>query len=372
MTRLASILVLLLAVPAVAQDRASDLRLGADMFRAGASVEITGDGIDDAFAAGERVGLAAPIGGNAHLAGRRVDINAEIGGDLYAAGADVTVSAPVAGDATLAGYDVNVNAPVGEDLRAGGANIRLDADVTGTALLAGESVEIDGVIGGDTVIAAKRIDFGPGARIDGRLVLYGEDADEMNVPESVVSADRIERRDIEERLEAGFEERRPGPVAMIGGFVIGVLVLAALATLAATIFPRGMERLRDIVGERPLRTFWIGFLTLSALIGATVLLILTLVGVFVAPAVLVLAVLLGFIGFLVAVYLVGRAIWGRFGGLPPDTFPEHAIGATIGAVAVSLLALVPFLGWLAILVLALTGLGGLTVAAFRPELRTNH
>ena len=117
-----------------------------------------------------------------------------------------------------------------------------------------------------------------------------------------------------------------------------------------------------------MRTVWIGFLTLSALLGACV----------VAhpdhrrgaggaghPA--------GddgrscFLGYLFAVYVVGRAVWARLDRLPPDTVGERAVAALIGAAVVSLVGLVPFVGWPLLLLLTLAGLGALAIAAFRPE-----
>lgn len=370
MTRIVWILALLVAGPAAAQDGPESFRIGNDAFLAGTSVEVRDEGLDDVFAAGERVDLSAPIGGSAHLAGRRVNSDAAIGGDLYAAGADVTLRAPIAGAATLAGYDVNVLAPIETNLRAGAANLKLMAPVGGTALVAARSVEINSTIAGDAAITAGHLEFGPDARIGGRLRLYGEDVSDLAVPDRVMPADRIERFDIARRAEFRTGGRVPGVIAIVSGFVLGVLLTAILATLAALLAPENLERTRNMTRERPLRTFWIGFLALAALIGASILLLVTLIGVLVAPAVLILAVGLGFLGYLVATYLVGRALWGWFGALPPDTLVERALAALIGAVAVGLIALIPFLGWLALFVLSLTGVGALTVAIFRPELRT--
>jgi hypothetical protein len=370
MTRSAWILALLVTAPAVAQDSADFFRIGDDVYLAGTSVELATAGVDDVFAAGERVDLSAAITGSAHLAGRRVNGDAEIGGDLYAAGAEITLRAPVAGDATLTGYDIDILAAVGADLRAGGANLHVEAPIGGTALFAGRSVEINAVIAGDTAVAAEDIKFGPEARIDGRLRLYGEDVNDVVVPDRVAPADRIERFHVSERVGSGFTERGPRIAHLVIGFVVGVLLITVLATLVATLAPQNLEQTRQVTRDRPLRTIWIGFLTLAALIGSSVLLVLTLIGVLVAPAVIVLAVGLGILGYVIATYLVGRALWGWFGALPPDTFLERALTALIGAVAVALIALVPFLGWLAVLVLTLTGLGAFAVGVFRPELRT--
>jgi hypothetical protein len=353
----------------MAQD--DTFRFGGDAFATGGTVTLDESGLEDVFGAGERVELAAPVGGSAHLAGRRVVAGGDIGGSLYAMGADLTVSAPVAGNALLFGYDVAIGAAIGGNLRAAGRTVRLAAPVAGSALLAGDTVSIDAVIGGDAAIDAEVVDFGPGARIDGTLTLYGRDTAAVDVPASVAPADRIERRASDERPEApsGMMEDPSGWLALAAGFVGGVLVLAVLVFLAALIAPVGMERLGARIADRPLRTLWIGFLTLAALIGATVLAILTVVGILAAPAIMLAIVLGCFVGWLVGVYLLGRGIWVWTGQLSPDTVGERALVALIGAVVVSLIALVPFLGWLLLMLLTVAGLGAVSVALFRPEFR---
>jgi len=366
---LSAAIVLVSASVAPAQERGAPFRIGDDVFRTGASVMHDQAGTNDLFAAGERVEVAAPITGSAYLAGRRVTVGAEVGGDLHAMGADVTLSAPVAGDATLAGYDVMVGAPIGADLRAAARHLRLSAPVAGTALIAAETVAIDAAIAGDATIAAGSLSFGAGAEVGGRLVLLGGRDRPAQVPASVAPPDRVERRALpgEVRRPGGW---RPSWLSIGGGLLAGALFVAVLATLAASIAPEGLERLRAIADARPFRTFGIGFLTLATLLGSAILLVLTLIGIFVAPAVLVAAFVLAVLGYVLAVYLAGLAIWGWTGQLPPDSFWERALTALIGAVAVGVIALVPFIGWLAVLVLALTGLGALTVAVLRPEFRT--
>jgi hypothetical protein len=359
----------LVALPAAAQEEESGRFLfGGDAYMAGADVIMDARDVDDAFAAGERVELAAPVGGSAHLAGRRVTVGAEVGGELYAAGGDVSVAAPVAGGASLAGYDLTVGAAIGGNLRAAGANVAIDADVAGSALIAGGSVTIDGVISGDASIEADEIAFGPDARVDGELVLETREAAPA-VPAEVASADRVERRTLPSDEARGWE--RENWMALAIGYLVGILVLALLATLAAAIAPAGMERLRAIIDERPFRTFGVGFLALSVLVGASVLLVMTLIGILAVPVLILLAMVLGFLGYIAMVYLVGRAVWNWLDRFPPDTFGERFLAALIGAVAVSLVALVPFFGWIAIPLLTLTGMGAITVAWFRPEFRSD-
>src|ERR687892_721718 len=98
MIRWLAALCVVLAPPLAAQERDETFRLGNDVYLAGASAVLDATGIDDLFAAAERVEVAAPLAGSALLAGRRVTANAAVAGDIYAAGADVTVAAPVGGD----------------------------------------------------------------------------------------------------------------------------------------------------------------------------------------------------------------------------------------------------------------------------------
>lgn len=63
---------------------------------------------------------------------------------------------------------------------------------------------------------------------------------------------------------------------------------------------------------------------------------------------------------------MGVWIVTRTGALIPDTFPEHAIAGLCGAALVSLLSLLPFVGWLVLLVLSFAGAGAIAIATFRP------
>lgn len=366
---LTTILLALQAVSGAALAQESgQTTIGGDLFAAGTTAVNREDGHDDLFLAGESVRQEAPILGNGHLVGRRVSVSRDIGGDLYAAGMDVDVAAPVAGDVTAAGYNVRVAGAVGGDVRAAGQRIDLLAPVAGYALMAGERLMLDAVVGGDAVLAGQDIEFGEAARVEGRLSLYADDPDAIDVPERVAPESRIDRHRAED-----FEEHHPMPVPVPGGrgtvivgFLGGVVLLTLVTILVATLAPGGLTRVRDEAFDRPLRTMWIGFLGHSALVGAAFLLVLTLVGMLVSPALLLMGVLLGVAGYIVGAYALGAALLIGFGRIEIDTLGERAVAALIGALVAGLAVLVPFLGWFFMLGLVLWGSGGLLEAMFRP------
>ena len=51
----------------------------------------------------------------------------------------------------------------------------------------------------------------------------------------------------------------------------------------------------------------------------------------------------------------------------PDSIGTRAMAAGVGALAVGLIALIPFLGWLFAIALALTGVGAIAIWLFQPK-----
>lgn len=368
MRYLLSILVCLFAaLPAVAQDAAS-FRIGADTFLAGQEVTLSDTGRDDAFMAGETVRLDSDLSGSAHMIGRWVTVAGAVA-DLYAAGQEVAVTGDVSGDASLFGQEVTVSASVGGDLRVGGSELRLSAPVAGYAVIGGESVQLDAEIAGDAAVSARHLDFGHEARVEGILTLYETEPGTLEVPESVVPADRLERRQIEE-WEGDMPVQPFSIWSAITGFVLGVIVIALLAALIAALAPRPMAAMRKRVLETPGRALLLGFVAISALIGAGIVLAMTLIGLLLSPAAFLLAVLTGFLGYVIGAYALGVWLVKLAGRGVPDSTADRAIAAGIGALVAGLLGLVPFLGWLWVLALVLAGSGAIATGLFRPRFFT--
>ena len=357
-----------LTFPGAAQDPDQQDRhtvFGGDRYLAGRSVLASDPTEGDLFAAGERVSISAPVGQSAHIAGRRLRVDASIGGALYAAGYEVRVDAPVAGAASLAGAEVLISEQIGGNLRATGSEVMVEAPVMGAAVLAGSEVVLSAAIAGDAAIAAESILFEEGASVAGQLTLYVDDPDEVVVPVSVAPADRVEILDARE-----FEPPRgdfwgapqPSVFSQLVRFVIGVIVVAAIAVLVALAVPERLAGMRARVQEHPWRSLWSGILGLSTIIGLGVVAALTVIGIPLLPAALLVAVLGGLAGYVLGTYFLGGALWRGLRREDPQTLMHKAALAGLGALAAALVGLIPYVGWLFMLALALTGLGAITTA----------
>lgn len=340
---------------------------GNDAYLLGSTVVHDTAGVDDLFMAGNSVRSNQAISGSLHLAGRRIFSAGAVGGDAYVAGFDVSLTGKVAGDVTASGYYLTVG-EVGGNLRVSGSNVALTGPVSGYALVSGDDVTIEGVITGDLRLSAQDVEFSENARVDGMLILYEEEAGELSVPAGLVPEDRIERRDIAELSEGAADLQLWDWRAALIDLLEWVLIITVIAALIASFAPRKLGDLRRNILARPSRSLLFGFLTLSALMGAAIVLIVTGfgVGVLFALVSLIVALLAGFAGYIVGAYAVGVWLLMLVRKREPDNFAVRVLAAVMGVLVVALIAMVPVLGWLFVMFVALVGAGAITILLFRP------
>jgi hypothetical protein len=351
----------LLTGPALAET--SLLTIAQDRYEAGANLRFDGAPVQDLFMAGNRVVVAAPVGGSAHLAGRRVTVEGAVAGDLFAAGYRVEVTGAVGGDATAMGYEVITGAVTG-NLRATGSEITV-GPVGGYALIIGADVSLTGSIAGDAVLVADDITFGPGATVAGALTIYAEDPARVSVPETVAPAARVtiaQRASYDRADWSRMTPPRPSLWQIVGGFLVGVLISGLIAAMVIVIAPKAVQSWRELALAHPGRAIWSGFLVTSALAGSGFVLMLTIIGVFLLPVMLIVTAVAIFAGYALGSYVLGVGLWLAAGRAMPDGIAGKFGLACLGAFLAGLAWLVPVAGWFFVLGLTMLGIG--TLAAF--------
>ncbi len=367
MNRIAQIVVfcMLVALPP-AMHAQNQLDFGQDRFLSGSAPVHTAGGVDDLFMSGDSIRSETAIFGSAHMAGRNVVLDGAVGGDLYAAGMDVAINAPISGDATVAGYDVSIR-DVGGDLRVSGKKVTLSGQVTGYTLINGDRVNFGSQVNGDVSLTAHRVMFSESAQIDGKLTVFEQKVGATVIPESVVPAERVERRPAP-GSDAAIEDldvwARDHPVV---NFVIRLLLVGFSAGLVAVLAPKTSAKIRQSVFRRPFSTLWLGFLALSAAIGSAIVLMITGVAFILVPVSLLVAFVGALAGYFLGVYLVGIGILSWAGRGEQSGFSRRAMTAATGALAATLISRIPVLGWIGTLTIVLIGIGALAVWLFRPK-----
>ena len=149
---------------------------------------------------------------------------------------------------------------------------------------------------------------------------------------------------------------------IVTGFLAGVLISGLIAALVIAVAPRAVQNWRELALAHPGRAIWSGFLVISALAGSGFVLMLTIIGVFLLPVMLMITCVAIFAGYALGSYVLGVGLWLAAGRAMPGGIIGKFGLACLGAFVAGLAWLVPIAGWFFVLALTLLGIG--TLAAF--------
>lgn len=338
--------------------------MGRDLVAAGQRVTVSGDDLGAVYAAGETVELVSPTAEDALLAGRRVRIRAAVGDDAYLAGELVDVAAPVAGRVLAAGETVTLTAEAttGGGVRLFGRHVEVAGAVGGDAWIAAETVRLSGTFGGDVTVSAREVDIDPAARIGGMLVYRAPE--EPDVPDSAAPPER--RRYEEWRPEIWDWDWHPRRLlAPLFGILLAFpLSLAVAGGILLAAAGGTMERIAAAGMARPGAAIGAGLVVLAVWSVAALLLLFTLIG---APLGLLLGLALPLIvvlGYVAGALTLGLGAWRSIGRELPGGLGRFGLLAAALAV-LTLVGLVPVLGFVVGLLVTLGGLGAAALALRR-------
>ncbi len=329
--------------------------MGEDRFAAGEEVTSRTPVAGDLIMAGGRVRVDAPVGGDLVAAGGNVRIDAATDQDLYAAGGRVALDGRVGGNARIAGGDVDIGrgAGIAGNATVAAGEVLLAGEVGGHLSVAGGEVFLNGRVAGDVEATAGEIELGPDARIAGNL-RYRSDEPLMRSPTAEVQGSVV-HLPAPPPWENGAEAGMRVVATFLLLWTLGLTILAAIVAA----LPRLSAGLEQAARSRPGMSLLAGLAVLVATpIVAAILLAsgiglpigLVLLGAYLA------ALILGYAG---AGAALGRMALRRFRPAGLERKGTRAVAGGVAMLLVSLVAAIPFLGWLAVLAAWLAGIGAL-------------
>jgi hypothetical protein len=282
----------------------------------------------------------------------------KIPGDLLVYGGNVTVEAKseVKGDVTIFGGNLTLSGEVYGDVTVWGGNVNIESDAT----VRGQVMAVGGVV-----------DRAPGADVRGGEI----EGLPFPVPER---PDAPERPDVPERPDLPDtppppENRGSSFGRKIGGFfrsLFGVLLLMVLGVLVVAFIPRHTETVAETMIKDAGKSFVTGLvaliggpiaLTVLSIIGLLLIATLCLapIGLALFLPILVAAIALLF-GWIAAGLLLGTKILQAVRHREPT--PVSAVA--VGLLALSLLSVVPCIGWALALGTMIWSLGAVVNSRF--------
>ncbi len=327
-------------------------------YLAGISVVVTAPIKGDLSAIAGDIVSAATIDGDELLLAGSVDSRAEVAGDFRAIGGNIAVEKPVAGDLVALGLSVNDSGRAGGSVFIIALNSVLTNGASGPVTIYGNNVSLAGDFAGDvTVTASGKVTIAPGTVIHGSLSY--ESPETATIPESATIIGGTTFTNISYLPNAGTSHALA--LASVGFFlIVRILSVIILAGLLAGLFPRLTEAVVERACTRRARDILLTLLLGFALLVATpilfILLMLTFVGISIAILVLVAYALVVFLSVMYAGILLGGMFVRRF--MRRETVLWH--DGALGMLALSLIALVPFIGIFIALLLAVFSAGALS------------
>ena len=324
----------------------------------GQTIYITAPIAGPLYASGQSITLSTPVatvGDTAHLLAQTITIGSAIKGALYATGQSVLINGPVSKNVQIAGERIQVKGQIDGHLRAFGEHIELHAPIFGSAYVRGETVVIASVIHQDLDIKAQKIEFKEGAELLGKLRL--SETTELSGPAltTLISEDRVTMTPAPTAL---FERGKPVPpnlwlLQQVGfNLKIGVLMI-----LFGLFMPHRIFEKSETLKARPFNTGWNGVLDFAMILGLMLVFALTGVGVILMPFFLLAAAIAAGFGGITAGYLLGKIALENISGFAPDQRSDQLKAAGLATALLFILSLVPFLNYLAFLILACLGMG---------------
>ncbi len=254
-------------------------------------------------------------------------------------------------------------------------NATLDGDVDGDMVVIFGQAMVNGKVGGDFVNVMGSTKLGPGADLRGDCVVVGgrldrDPAARLARPPTEVNFGGLTTHfdQLGSWFQKGFLLGRPLPPTV--GWVWGIVLLHFLVYLIILVLlPKPVGACVKVLDDRPLTAFFVGLLGLILLAPVMFILVVSGIGLIIVPFV-VLA--------LMAAKLVGRTACFQYIGAQllrrgnPEAAPSPLLAFVVGSILVTLLYMVPILGFVVLGVLTPFSLGAALLAAAGAFRRDNN
>jgi hypothetical protein len=336
------------------------------------------------YAVGGITALSGTIEGDAYVAGGMVNIIGDTRDDLVVVGGNVTVSGNVGQDVRVIGGNVVVSGNVGGEAIAAGGTVQLignevmgdvglagglvtvDGKVNGNVKIAGEEVLINGeVMGNVEVTDAERLRIGDSANIHGTVFYKGRKEAEVAEGARLANSIQFEKMMGEGRMK---NADKVTVIKAIFGFItiaffIKLIILIVTALILLAVLPKCTEAVVHATQKDYWRNTLYGLVIAIVAPILTILLFITILGSMAAIVVGLAFGILMVLAKLVAMIFIGTWIIRLFNKKRDVKLDWKPV--VVGALAVTILSIIPVVGWIVLLLVFLAAFGALSMHSYQ-------
>jgi len=308
-----------------------------NLYGAAGSIKILDRVVGDFIGAAGSIDVDNDIYGDLAIAGGDINLNGKVNGDVRAAAGNININGNIGRDFVGSGGNININGIIENDLVVSAGNINIKGTINGNADIHAGKITITGIIGQNARIIADEIVIGPDAQINGNL---DYDADMIDFSEGNVKG-----------VVTIIEQSPSKILPRVFGQIIYMILLFITGVLMIAIFKKSTPKVVKKISENTFLAAGIGFLILIAVPIASLILIITIIGI---PFAILLLLAYGVAIFLGTVYVaisIGTPLLRK----KKSIYLKLLVGVFLYGVVVSL----PIMGGLVCFVGVIVGLGGL-------------
>jgi uncharacterized RDD family membrane protein YckC len=246
-------------------------------------------------------------------------------------------------------------------------NAKLEGEVTGDLVVVFGDADVNGRVGGDCVSVFGSLKRGPKADINGATVVVGGELAQDVLAQLRFPAKEFSLAKLRHVVEPLWKWLRDGlflgrPLPPTSGLAWGFVGLFFLIYLIiAVLMPRPVECCVEVLDRRAVSAFLVGVLACMLYAPLAVVLLLTGIGILILPFVKLALLAATFVGKTAAFQFIGLQLVRRF---DPQASPRSLVAFLIGCAVVTVLYMVPILGFVLWGVLIVLGLGAALLALF--------
>lgn len=349
----------------ITQDRTID----GPAFLSGNLVRVDGTVNGTTFVAGENIHINGMINGDLFVAAQNAFITGEVTGNIYFVGMAIMMEGIVGQDTFLAGQTMTVSedAILERDLFSVGATIIKEGDVGRHMYGAGERIVLSGSIGGKADFNVDQLTLGSNSVIKGNLIYRSEQEADIETGADVQGETDfrlIQRR--QQRMDN--DGMRRNISARIWSFVWSVLSAVLIWFVMKWLRPTWWERTASPLLERPGIAIGVGLLALVVTPLAAIIIMITIIGIPLGILVLLGYGILLYLAKILVSVAISLAITSRTNEIGKSRTGWLVV---LSLIILGLLGMIPYLGFILWLLVAVSGLGTFVMSHFRKNVPVN-
>jgi carbonic anhydrase/acetyltransferase-like protein (isoleucine patch superfamily) len=323
---------------------------------------------DDLLIGAKNVVIDGVVNGDVFIGAETVTITGKINGNLHlGSGSVILQGAQITGNAYIGSGHVSVNKSLlSGSLFVGSGNISLDQDTTikGSFFVGAGDITIDSQIGRNVYLGAGLASINDNTKVGMNLYyVYDSTSNNIKISDKAVVSGEVVKKVFEKQAKLDTKTIRAGiwsvksAVAIfsfISTFIIGLLYLR--------FFKKHLIESSLIVSNKFWKSVGVGLLIILTLIPASLLLLITVIGIPLIKIVVLLIMLFVYLSRFIVSLSLGQWMATHFKW---NKKMSNYWLFVIGLVVISVLKVVPVFGFLVSFSVATIGLGALSMRLFQ-------